>query len=103
MGERVGGGGGQAGHSWQERELKAASNRSQNSRLIILREDLTLRRKTENFETWVAKGPGEKQKKSEKESDEEEARKNTEQPPVSDHRQRNSVSGMFCLSSFKSR
>ena len=49
MGERVGGGGGQAGHSWQERELKAASNRSQNSRLIILPEDLTLRRKTENF------------------------------------------------------
>ena len=55
------------------------------------------------FETCVAKGPGEKQKKSEKESDEEEARKNTKQPPVSDHRQRNSVSGMFCLSSFKSR
>ena len=39
------------------------------------------------FETWAAKGPGEKQKKGEKESDEEEARKNTKQPPVSDHRQ----------------
>ena len=36
LGEMVGGGGGQAGHSWQTREVKAASNRSQNSRLMSL-------------------------------------------------------------------
>ena len=36
VGERLGGGGGQEGHSWHAIEVKAASNRSQNSRLMSL-------------------------------------------------------------------